>query len=360
VALSATLVLAACGSSEPQKEGSDDAFYAGKTIELIVPFGPGGGVDSTARFLAPMLQDLIEGNPEVQVVNIEGVAGILGYNDFAARPADGLTLLQSTATGHFFDLFGSPDYEGDLSQWIPLATAAQGTVFYVSPETGIESAEDLLDSEVPLILPSRSPEGGELRDLLTLELLGVEFEAIFGYEDSGATRLAFEQGEANIMRDNTASYMNQVVPLVDQGTAIPLFTSGQVEDGELIRDPNLPDLPHVGEVYEMLHGKAPSGEMLDAYILMSQAGGPFNKVTFVHADAPEEALEALRAAVSKLAKHPDYEAGVEDIMGGYEVEGGPEIEESFADVFGDPPKDLVDWIVNWANESYGADLRVSG
>jgi tripartite-type tricarboxylate transporter receptor subunit TctC len=34
---------------------SDQVFFAGKTVRLIVGFGPGGGYDSYARMLAPYL-----------------------------------------------------------------------------------------------------------------------------------------------------------------------------------------------------------------------------------------------------------------------------------------------------------------
>ncbi|XQF93581.1 hypothetical protein ACOBV9_07205 [Pseudoalteromonas espejiana] len=31
------------------------------------------------------------------------------------------------------------------------------------------------------------------------------------------------------------------------------------KEGKIVRDPTFPDLPHVGEVYEMIHGKKPTG-----------------------------------------------------------------------------------------------------
>src|SRR3990172_8212204 len=56
------------------------------------------------------------------------------------------------------------------------------------------------------------------------------------------------------------AYLASVVPLVREGKAVPLMSFGQVnEAGELIRDPALPELPTVGEVYEQLYGKKPAG-----------------------------------------------------------------------------------------------------
>ena len=40
------------------------------------------------------------------------------------------------------------------------------------------------------------------------------------------------------------------------GKAVPLFSWGALdEDGNLVRDPTFPDLPHFGEAYEMLTGQ---------------------------------------------------------------------------------------------------------
>ena len=62
----AILALAASFSG-PSAAQSGEPFFAGKTIELLVPLRAGGGTDRTARFLAEYLTKFIDGDPSVQV-----------------------------------------------------------------------------------------------------------------------------------------------------------------------------------------------------------------------------------------------------------------------------------------------------
>ena len=70
-----------------------DSFYRGKTLNLIVGFAPGGGVDTTSRVVGRHLARFIPGEPRIIVQNMEGAAGIVSANYLYQRAApDGLTL----------------------------------------------------------------------------------------------------------------------------------------------------------------------------------------------------------------------------------------------------------------------------
>jgi len=45
-------------------------FYAGKAIEVVVPFKEGGGTDLWVRVIAPYLQKHIAGNPKIIIRNV--------------------------------------------------------------------------------------------------------------------------------------------------------------------------------------------------------------------------------------------------------------------------------------------------
>jgi tripartite-type tricarboxylate transporter receptor subunit TctC len=59
---------------------SDDNFYKGKTIRLIVAFSPGGGYDAYSRTIGRHLGKHIPGNPSVVVENMTGAGGIIHAN----------------------------------------------------------------------------------------------------------------------------------------------------------------------------------------------------------------------------------------------------------------------------------------
>src|SRR3989304_5056191 len=83
------------------------------------------------------------------------------------------------------------------------------------------------------------------------------------------------------------AYNAPVVPLIQEGKAIPLMSFGQLDDnGNIVRDPAVPDLPTVPEVYEKLKGKKPSGKLWDTYKVFMPSAFPVQKILWIKADAP--------------------------------------------------------------------------
>ncbi len=72
------------------------AEYPTKAIQIIVPFPPGGSVDSTARIVGNKVSTLL-GQPVV-VVDKAGGGSIIGTQFVAAAPADGYTILAGSPT----------------------------------------------------------------------------------------------------------------------------------------------------------------------------------------------------------------------------------------------------------------------
>ncbi|MFT4266191.1 MAG: tripartite tricarboxylate transporter substrate binding protein [Xenophilus sp.] len=64
--------------------------FPSKAIKFVVPFGPGSGTDTSARYFARKLQDLT-GQPVV-VENKPGANGFLAVKQVLAAPADGYTV----------------------------------------------------------------------------------------------------------------------------------------------------------------------------------------------------------------------------------------------------------------------------
>jgi len=65
--------------------------YPARTVRIVVPYAPGGGLDVTARILAPKLSELLQQN--VIVDNRPGAGGTVGSDQAAKSPADGYSLL---------------------------------------------------------------------------------------------------------------------------------------------------------------------------------------------------------------------------------------------------------------------------
>jgi tripartite-type tricarboxylate transporter receptor subunit TctC len=69
--------------------------YPTRPIETIVPWGPGGGADQTARKISRLLETSLK--VSLPVVNVPGGTGVTGLTKLLAAPADGYSLLLMTA-----------------------------------------------------------------------------------------------------------------------------------------------------------------------------------------------------------------------------------------------------------------------
>lgn len=69
--------------------------YPSRTITLVVPFAPGGGVDVMGRLVAEKLRESLQQN--VIVDNKPGASGMLGAQSVARAKPDGYTLLLGSA-----------------------------------------------------------------------------------------------------------------------------------------------------------------------------------------------------------------------------------------------------------------------
>ena len=80
-------------------------FKFERKIDIICPWGVGGGADSTLRPMANLLQDIL-GVP-VNVVNVEGAGGVNGVEYTYKQPADGYTFMLGTQSLFMQDMSGT-------------------------------------------------------------------------------------------------------------------------------------------------------------------------------------------------------------------------------------------------------------
>ncbi|MFB3886740.1 MAG: Bug family tripartite tricarboxylate transporter substrate binding protein [Thermodesulfobacteriota bacterium] len=314
--------------------GASD-FYAGKTIEVVVPFKEGGGTDVWMRVIAPYLQKHITGNPKILIRNIPGGESIHGVNQYVLRSkADGLNMVATSATNYFHALLGVKAVQYDLTKLKPLLVNPVGGAVYAAPNIGIKTPADLTKPAERLVYAGISATGLDLVMLLAFEVIDVDLKAVLGYEGRGPSRLAFERGESNIDYQTTPAYVASVVPLVKTGKAVPLMSFGQMNAaGALERDPAFPDMPTVGEVYEILHKKKPAGPAWEAYKAFNVAAFSIQKILWVKPEAPPESIKAVLEAVDRLQKDSEFLQKAENVLGGYPTLRGDKLEAGIRRTF---------------------------
>jgi tripartite-type tricarboxylate transporter receptor subunit TctC len=328
VRLAVALGLAAVMISLPVAS-AQSAYYAGKTIEIIVPFAAGGSTDVQARLFAPFFEKHIAGNPRVIVRNMTGGGGVLGGNWFAhnAKP-DGLTILMSSGSNVIPYMLQFPAVRYDYRNYRLISANGVGGVFYTSPMTGVKQPADLKKPAQPLVFGGISATGLDLAVLLAFELLQFNVRVVMGFEGRGPTRLAFERGEINLDYQASTAYLDQVVPLVKQGKAVPLFSMGFVnEKGLMVRDPSLMDVPSIYEVYQQMFNRKPDGmTRWKAFRALTAAAYSYQKTLWVHKGTPPEAVTALLTAVDKMNADREFVTQSSKILEGYAFQRGDVVE----------------------------------
>ncbi len=320
--------------SMPQALMAQDAVsLEGETVEWTIPFGEGGGSDTWARFFSPYLSKHLPGQPTVLVRNVPGGGSISGANAFAQRAQDdGLALLGTSASTQFPYLLGDKRVRYDYRDFEPVLASPVGGVVYIPAEFGVSDISEigkLKDKE--LVFPNTGPTSLDLVPLLAFDMLGLNVRHVFGMNSRGETRLAFERGEANIDFQTTPSYLVNIVPMIEAGKAVPLFSFGTFdEDGNIVRDPTFPDIPHFLEAYEAMHGAPPEpSEKLEAYLAFFGAGFPAQKMAVLPKSAPPEMIEAYRKAFADAVADPELQAEKGKVLGEYKQATGKAAQRAF-------------------------------
>jgi tripartite-type tricarboxylate transporter receptor subunit TctC len=312
-----------------------DGDYSGETVEMMIPLAEGGGTDVWARFVGAELTAAVPGSPGLAPVNDDGGEGILGTNHFmTSAKADGTEVLVSTASTVVPYLLELPAVRYDFTELRPILANGTGAVVYARTGADVRGIEDLVDRDKPLVFGGIAATSLDLTTLLAFDLLSADVDATFGFEGRGPVNLALQRGEVDIDYQTTSSYGPAVEPLVQDGTAVPLFSLGQVDEaGEIVRDPNFPDLPTVVEAYEQLYGEQPDPETLETYRAILALTYTYQKALWVPEDTPDEALELLRSTAEDMGADPKFQKSAAEVLGGYPIDASPDLAERIVEAY---------------------------
>jgi tripartite-type tricarboxylate transporter receptor subunit TctC len=116
--------------------------YPSRPITFIVPWGAGGGTDTTARYFASMMEKEL-GQP-VNVVNRTGGSGVVGHSAIASAPPDGYTIGMITVEITMMHWQGLTDLSP--ASYTPLALVnADPAGFTVRADSQWKSVKEVLD-----------------------------------------------------------------------------------------------------------------------------------------------------------------------------------------------------------------------
>jgi tripartite-type tricarboxylate transporter receptor subunit TctC len=129
--IAAALAIAVCCGAAPGF--SQTGNYPNRTIRIVVPFVPGGGVDTLARMFAEKMQPKL--GVTVIVENRAGASGTVGGASVLQSPPDGYTVLFSSNTHSMAkQVMSKPPYD-PLTDFTPIARVGEAPLLAVlSPQ----------------------------------------------------------------------------------------------------------------------------------------------------------------------------------------------------------------------------------
>src|SRR3981189_942907 len=168
----------------PMPASAQADFYSGKTIELIVSTGVGGGLDANARVVARHLGHHIPGHTRAATYV------------FTQAPKDGTTIatfIPVFVMAQVLERSRSIQFNSAQFNWLASTSSSNSTV-YVWHTSGIKSVEDATKRTVVM--------GGTGTGSYTIiyptvmnSLIGTRFKLVTGYQSTAEVGLAMERGE---------------------------------------------------------------------------------------------------------------------------------------------------------------------
>jgi tripartite-type tricarboxylate transporter receptor subunit TctC len=302
--------------SAPLVFAADQPFYAGKTVNVIAGFAPGGTIDIRARLFGRHLSKYLPGNPSVVVQNMVGAGGLVAANyTFSVAKPDGLTLLHfpsSTVMNTFLTAKANVKY--DIRQVPIIWLGSDSWLTVINPNTtGLKRAEDLLKTATQLRVGGSGVSSlRSLRPKLALELFGVDHTWVNGYKGSSDLLLAFEKGEIHLFEDPQDGYKANIRPREKSGNAAILWQTGIIgTDESFTRSKLLPQVPTLDEV---LPKDKKSGARWQAWkaAVIPQA---FQYSVGLHPDTPRDRIKALSDAFAKMTQDADFRSEFTNALG---------------------------------------------
>ena len=218
------------------------------------------------------------------------------------------------------------------------------------------SAADVKSASTPLLYGGIAAAASDLPGLLSFEVLDLDVKTVLGFNGRGPVRLAFEQGEVNLDYQFTPVYLTQVVPSIEEGRAVPLWTGGSIEDGVLkARDPIAPELPSVWEVYVEMNGEEPSGIEWEAFQGVASVTYAYGLTGYMHPDTPQDVLDIFAETVAAINADPEFQAESQEVTNGARLNAGPDTEAAIKAALS-PSQEVKDYLRGLLSEKYGVNF----
>jgi tripartite-type tricarboxylate transporter receptor subunit TctC len=273
-------------------------FYRGKTIQMLIGYGPGGGYDIYGRLVAEFLPRFLPGHPLIVTRNMPGAGSFVAAQYIQdVAPKDG-TVLGSLAQTLALDSMTNTSAKIDMAKMPYVGRVVTNIDLGVTlPSSGITSFDDVRKKEYTV----GASGGGSTTVLFPTALrtyAGAKFKLVRGYAGSNEILLAMVRGEIDIVGAYGLPGILASHPTWVLHNEARFLYQASLKRHRLLADvPTLPELAISDDGRQVLQAAASTGEI--GRSIVTTPG------------IPTERLDAFRNAFRAMLVDADFVASCE-------------------------------------------------
>jgi tripartite-type tricarboxylate transporter receptor subunit TctC len=290
--LGALAALLALGAAPASAEGPS---LAGKNVQMLIGFGPGGGYDLWGRVVARHIGKHLPGNPTVVPQNMPGAGSFVAANNiYNIAPKDGTVMgiiARDAALGPITGANGAR-FDPTKITWLGTPTTETNVcIAYNSPQVKVKSLKDLFEKEL-VVGDTGVGTGTHSYPKALNALLGTKFKIIAGFPSSSDVFLAMERGEVDGICESLDSVSGKRPDWIKDNKVVIILQGGAEPN------PELKDVPYVVNLARNAEDK----QAIEFLYAGQGIGRPF----VAPPDLPADRLKMVRDAFSATMKDPEF------------------------------------------------------
>lgn len=286
----------------PSFAQSNDGYFKGKEVRLLVGYAAGGGYDAYARIVAAHLGKHLDGKPTVIVQNMPGADGLLVANHvFMRAPKDGSVIALSNRNIAVAPILGlvepqNVQYKPEEFYWLANLNA-EVSVIVVRSDLNIASIEDI-KTRSTVVGATGLTANNAIYPYVANNLMQTKFKVVSGYPGTSHLVLAMERGEIEGIGGWAWSSIQVQKPnWIAEKFITPLLQLS------LAKHSDLPSVPLIGDYARNEDEK----NALELIFAPEASGRPF----FAPPGIEPNVGRVLRSAFAALVDDPDFKAAAD-------------------------------------------------
>jgi len=273
--------------------GQTGPSLAGKNVQMLIGFGPGGGYDLWGRVVARHIGKHLPGNPSVVPQNMPGAGSFVAANNiYNLASKDGSVLgiiARDAALGPITGASGAR-FDPTRITWVGTPTTETNVCIAMSTAK-VHTLKDLYEQQL-IVGDTGVGTGTHSYPKALNALLGMKFKIVAGFPSSSDVFLAMERGEVDGICESLDSVSGKRPTWIPDKKVVIMFQGGAAPN------PDLKDIPFVGNL-----ARTPQDKQAIEFLYAGQGiGRPF----VAPPDMPADRVKMLRDAFNATMKDPEF------------------------------------------------------